>query len=44
VERDDRFFPLLGYDVNLDLALLNVEDGIRWLSLSKDIFGFLGAI
>jgi hypothetical protein len=36
VEGNDGLFPLLGYDVDLDLALLDVKDGIRPLSLGED--------
>ena len=36
VERDDRFLPLLGDDADLDLALLNVKDGIRRVALRED--------
>ena len=30
---DDGFLPLLGNNGDLDLAFLDVEDGIRWIAL-----------
>ena len=36
VEGNDGLFPLLGYDIDLHLALLDIEDGIRPLSLGED--------
>jgi len=35
VERDDRLLSLLGDDADLDLALLDVEDGIPRVSLGE---------
>ena len=35
-DRNDCFFALLGNDGDFDLALLNVENSIRRLSLRKD--------
>jgi hypothetical protein len=37
VERDDRFLPLLGDNADLDLAFLDVKDGIPWVSLGEDL-------
>ena len=37
VEGDDRLLPQLGYDADLDLALLDVEDGIRRVPLREDL-------
>jgi hypothetical protein len=37
VERDDRLPTLLGDDADLDLALLNVEDGISRVALREDL-------
>jgi hypothetical protein len=36
VEGDDCFLARLGDDADLDLALLNVKDGIRWVALRED--------
>src|SRR5487761_1280863 len=33
---DDRFLPLLGNNVNLDLALLHEKDRVRRISLAED--------
>ena len=35
VERDDRLLPLIGDNANLNLALLNEEDGIRPVPCEK---------
>jgi hypothetical protein len=40
--RDYAFPPMLGYDADLDLAALNKEDTIGWLTLPKDeLFRFV---
>src|SRR3981189_2619479 len=41
---DDRLLPLVGNDGNLDLALLDIEDGIRGIALREDnlILAILG--
>src|SRR5581483_8680952 len=36
----DRLLSLLGYNADFDLALLDVEDGIRRLTLGEDFFVF----
>jgi hypothetical protein len=40
VERDDRLLAPLGYDAELDPALLDIEDGIRRISLREDLRSF----
>jgi hypothetical protein len=37
MERDDRLLAPLGYDAELDPALLDIEDGIRRVSLREDL-------
>jgi hypothetical protein len=36
MEGDHGFLSLFGYDADLDFALLNVKDRIRWLALPED--------
>jgi len=36
MEGNDCLLPLFGYDADLDIALLNVEHGIRWIPLRED--------
>jgi hypothetical protein len=40
--RDHRFFALLGYDGQLNLAILDIEDGIRRIPLRKNNVLLLG--
>ena len=40
MQGDDRFLPLLGYDNDLDLALLDVENGVGGVALREDILIF----
>jgi hypothetical protein len=44
VESDDGLFPLLGYDMDSYLALSDVEDGIRRLSLGEDFLVLATAV
>ena len=36
MEGDNRLLAVLGYDADLDLALLDVKDGIRLVPLGED--------
>src|ERR1700722_17923691 len=38
---DYRFLALLGYDSDLDVALLNIKNSIRHVSLLEDVLIFL---
>jgi hypothetical protein len=40
--RDHRFFALLGHNGQLDLAILDIEDGIRRIPLGKNNVLLLG--
>jgi hypothetical protein len=43
-DRDDRFFALLGNDGKLELACLNVEDGVRKIALREDLLVLLESV